>query len=62
VDGNKCVGFAATYAFLAINGLTIIADKLAAFAFIAASNEAAWVHRSHAARHSNLTAPRVVLS
>ena len=34
VDGNKRVGFAATYAFLAINGLTITADPLKAFAFI----------------------------
>jgi death on curing protein len=34
VDGNKRVGFAATYAFLAINGLAVVADPLETFAFI----------------------------
>jgi len=34
VDGNKRVDFAAAYTFLAINGLTITADPLDAFAFI----------------------------
>lgn len=34
VDGNKRVGFAATYTFLAVNGLTITVDPLDAFAFI----------------------------
>jgi len=34
VDGNKRVGFAAAYTFLAISGLTITADPLDAFAFI----------------------------
>ena len=34
VDGNKRMGFAAAYVFLAINGLTIVADPVEAFAFI----------------------------
>ena len=34
VDGNKRVGFDATYAFLAVNGKRIVADPLEAFAFI----------------------------
>lgn len=34
VDGNKRVGFAATYTFLAINGWRITADADTAFAFI----------------------------
>ncbi len=34
VDGNKQVGFAATYTFLAINGRTIVADPLETFALI----------------------------
>jgi death-on-curing protein len=34
VDGNKRVGFAATYTFLAINGLRITADADTTFAFI----------------------------
>lgn len=34
VDGHKRVGFAATYTFLAINGLTLAADPLETFAFI----------------------------
>ena len=34
VDGNKRTGFAATYTFLAINGLRIAADPGDAFAFI----------------------------
>ena len=34
VDGNKRVGFAATYTFLAINGRRITADADTAFAFI----------------------------
>ncbi len=35
IDGNKRIGFAATYSFLAINGVQIIADADATFAFIA---------------------------
>jgi death-on-curing protein len=34
VDGNKRTGFAATYAFLAINGLAIVADAIETFDFI----------------------------
>lgn len=34
VDGNKRMGFAAAYVFLGINGLTIVADPVEAFAFI----------------------------
>lgn len=34
VDGNKRVGFAATYTFLALNGVEIIADPDDAFRFI----------------------------
>ena len=34
VDGNKRVGFAATFTFLAINGVRIVTDPIAAFAFI----------------------------
>ncbi len=34
VDGNKRIGFAATYTFLAINGLRITADADTAFEFI----------------------------
>ncbi|MGY6643654.1 MAG: type II toxin-antitoxin system death-on-curing family toxin [Salinarimonas sp.] len=34
VDGNKRIGFAATYTFLAINGRRITADADTAFAFI----------------------------
>ncbi|HTU55336.1 MAG TPA: type II toxin-antitoxin system death-on-curing family toxin [Acetobacteraceae bacterium] len=34
VDGNKRMGFAAAYVFLAINSLTIVADPVEAFAFI----------------------------
>lgn len=35
VDGNKRTAFAATYTFLAINGLRITADPDAAYTFIA---------------------------
>jgi death on curing protein len=35
IDGNKRTAFAATYTFLAINGLRITADAEAAYAFIA---------------------------
>jgi death-on-curing protein len=35
IDGNKRTAFAATYTFLAINGLRITADPDAAYAFIA---------------------------
>lgn len=35
IDGNKRVAFAATYTFLAINGLRITADAQAAYGFIA---------------------------
>ena len=35
IDGNKRVAFAATYTFLAINGLRITADTQAAYGFIA---------------------------
>ncbi|MEZ5367395.1 MAG: type II toxin-antitoxin system death-on-curing family toxin [Bryobacterales bacterium] len=34
VDGNKRVAFAATYTFLAINGLTITADPEATYVFV----------------------------
>src|SRR6185312_17246627 len=34
VDGNKRVGFAVTYTFLAINGLRITADADTAYEFI----------------------------
>jgi death-on-curing protein len=34
VDGNKRTAFAATYTFLAVNGLRVIADSKAAYAFI----------------------------
>lgn len=34
VDGNKRVGFAATYAFLRINGLRIVADAAEATTFV----------------------------
>jgi death-on-curing protein len=40
VDGNKRVAFAATYTFLAINGMPITADANAAYDFIAALYEA----------------------
>ena len=36
VDGNKRVAFAATYTFLAINGLTITADAERTYAFVIA--------------------------
>ena len=35
IDGNKRVAFAATYTFLAINGMRITADAEAAYDFIA---------------------------
>ena len=35
IDGNKRVAFAASYTFLAINGLRITADAQAAYGFIA---------------------------
>ena len=35
IDGNKRVAFAATYTFLAINGIRITADAEAAYDFIA---------------------------
>jgi death-on-curing protein len=34
IDGNKCVAFAVTYTFLAINGAQITADADATYAFI----------------------------
>jgi death-on-curing protein len=34
VDGNKRIGFAATYTFLAINGVTLRASADSAYAFI----------------------------
>jgi death-on-curing protein len=40
IDGNKRVAFAATYTFLAINGMRITADAEAAYDFIAALYEA----------------------
>jgi death-on-curing protein len=40
VDGNKRVAFAATYTFLAINGMRITADANAAYDFIAGLYEA----------------------
>ncbi len=40
VDGNKRVGFAATYAFLAVNGLAVVADPLETFVFIGGLFEA----------------------
>ena len=40
VDGNKRTGFAATYAFLRINGMTIVADPLETFVFISGLFEA----------------------
>ena len=40
VDGNKRTGFAATYAFLRINGMTIVADSLETFVFISGLFEA----------------------
>jgi death-on-curing protein len=35
IDGNKRIGFAATYSFLAINGVQMIADADSTFEFIA---------------------------
>jgi death-on-curing protein len=35
VDGNKHTAFAATYTFLAINGVRLTADAVEAYAFIA---------------------------
>ena len=40
IDGNKRVAFAATYTFLAINGMRITADAEAAYDFIARLYEA----------------------
>jgi death-on-curing protein len=40
IDGNKRVAFAATYTFLAINGMRITADAEAAYDFIAGLYEA----------------------
>src|SRR5260370_39485506 len=40
IDGNKRVAFAATYTFLAINGMRIAADAKAAYDFIARLYEA----------------------
>jgi len=40
IDGNKRVAFAATYTFLAINGIRITADAEAAYDFIAGLYEA----------------------
>lgn len=40
VDGNKRVAFAATYTFLAINGMRITADAETAYDFIAGLYEA----------------------
>jgi hypothetical protein len=40
IDGNKRVAFAATYTFLAINGMRIAADAKAAYDFIAGLYEA----------------------
>ena len=40
VDGNKRVAFAATYTFLAINGMRVTADAEAAYEFIAGLYEA----------------------
>lgn len=40
IDGNKRVGFAATYTFLAINGMRLTADAEEAYAFIAGLYEA----------------------
>jgi death-on-curing protein len=39
VDRNKRLAFAATYAFLGINGMTIVADPLDAYAFIVELHE-----------------------
>jgi len=40
VDGNKRIAFAATYTFLAINGVTVRASADDAFAFIGGRYEA----------------------
>ena len=40
IDGNKSMAFAATYTFLAINGMRITADAEAAYDFIAGLYEA----------------------
>ena len=34
LDGNKRVGLAATYSFLLINGIEVVADQLETYAFI----------------------------
>jgi death-on-curing protein len=34
IDGNKRVAFAATHAFLFVNGLTVVAEPLQTFAFM----------------------------
>jgi len=40
VDGNKRIAFAATYTFLAINGVTLHASADEAYAFISGLHEA----------------------
>lgn len=40
IDGNKRIAFAATYAFLAINGVTLRAEANSTYAFIAGLYEA----------------------
>lgn len=40
IDGNKRTAFAATYAFLAINGARLTADALEAYDFVSALYEA----------------------
>jgi len=40
IDGNKRTAFAATYTFLAINGVRLTADAVSAYAFIAGLYEA----------------------
>ena len=57
VDGNKRTAFAASYTFLAINGLTITADAATTYAFIIGLHETgsfrfdlleAWLRRNTA--------------